>query len=241
MVNLMVNELVWDSRLFDKKIGELKVNPDFIPQIGNLIKKAKRKGFKYLVCKLNSQDTTLIKTLESNGFYISDIGVIWEAEIKRLTLKKTKRYNEDKLIKIATETDIPGLKKMITSLFLESRFYTDPFFSKEEANKLYRKWIVNSVNGKIADIVYTIPEIGFVTCKKSTADKGEIKLIGVKEGYRNRGMGSVLLKRALRWFEKEGINFVSVRTQLKNLPAMNFYLKSGFSIKGYDLIFSKIL
>ena len=133
------------------------------------------------------------------------------------------------------------LKKMITGLFIESRFYSDPFFSKKEADRLYRAWIKNAVEGRAADIVFVMPEIGFVVCRKPAQKRGEISLIGIKRHYRGKALGTNLLNSAMDWFKSHGVRSVSVRTQLKNLKAMNFYLKSGFSIESYDLIFAKIL
>ncbi|MBI4680394.1 MAG: GNAT family N-acetyltransferase [Nitrospirae bacterium] len=125
--------------------------------------------------------------------------------------------------------------------FLESRFYNDPFFSKEEADKLYQTWMENSVKKKAADIVFCIPDVGFITCKKNVTNIGEIGLVGVKKDFRGKAVGTALMKEAITWFKSQDINLVSVRTQLKNIDAMNFYLKLGCYVKGYDIVFAKIL
>jgi GNAT superfamily N-acetyltransferase len=82
---------------------------------------------------------------------------------------------------------------------------------------------------------------GFVTGKKIKGRKGEIVLVGVKKGFHNKGIGTVLAEEALKWFLNEGVRIVSVRTQLANLNAMNFYLKLGCYIKDYDIVLSKNL
>ena len=144
-------------------------------------------------------------------------------------------------IKVATYKDIPGLKKIATSLFSESRFYRDPFFSKEEADKLYQTWIENSVKGAAADIVFWIPRRGFITCKKSGEHSGEIVLLGIKKSFRGKGCGTALVKESMIWFHAQDIPSITVRTQVKNLGALNFYLKLGFSLRGYDIVFGNIL
>lgn len=238
----MINELTWDSKFFNRKIGELKVVSESLPQMKYAVERAKKNGFKYIICKIQSQETALIKLLESLGFYLSDIGVIWAVEAK-IFLHRNANKNSDnrKSIKTATEKDIPMLKKMVKSLFLESRFYNDPFFSKEEADNMYQTWIENSVKGNIADIVLYIPVKGFITCKKLPLCTGEIVLVGVKKDFRGKGIGTILTQKAIKWFETQGTSVVSVRTQLKNLRAMNFYAQLGFYIKGYDIVFAKIL
>ena len=81
----------------------------------------------------------------------------------------------------------------------------------------------------------------FVTGKNINGREGKIVLIGVKKGFNNKGIGTVLAEEALKWFLNEGVRIVSVRTQLSNLSAMNFYLKLGCYIKDYDIVLSKNL
>jgi GNAT superfamily N-acetyltransferase len=144
-------------------------------------------------------------------------------------------------IKKATERDIPMLKRMSRSLFPESRFYSDPFFSKDEADGLYQTWIENSVKGEAADTVFCIPRKGFITCRKSGRRSGQIVVIGITRAFRGKGLGTALVKEAMQWFADRKIAEVTVRTQLKNLSALSFYLRLGFLPKEYDLVFGKIV
>ena len=238
----MINELTWDSDFFKKRIGELKIVSKSPRKIEFVLKNAKFNNFKYIICKIPFQHTALIKTLENSGFYLSDIGVTWAIETDKFLYKdKIRDSLIRKSLKIATEKDISMLKKVIKSLFLESRFYSDPFFSKDEADRFYQAWIENSVKGKIADVVFCIPEKGFITCKKSSPPTGEIPLVGIKKDFRGKGLGTIFIAEAIKWFKTQGVHSVSVRTQLKNVNAMNFYAKLGFYIKGYDTVFAKIL
>ena len=237
----MISELTWDSRLFNRKIGELKIVFESSLQIEAAIRKAKTDGFKYIICRIQSPQTMLINKLASLGFYISDIGVTWAGKIDKLLYGISKNSIEGKFIKEATNKDLPTLIGMVKSLFIDSRFYSDPFFSKLEADNLYQTWIKNSVKNRIADVVFFIPNKGLVTCKKSTSNIGEIVLIGVKNEYRGKGIGTNLMQEALKWFKKQNVNSMSVRTQLKNVDAMNFYAKSGFYIQSYDILFAQIL
>lgn len=238
----MLRELKWDSEFFKKKMGELIVDPESPPKLSSILKRAKEHRFQYIICKLYTQQIPFIKTLESFGFYLSDVGVTWELMLKDFNFPyiDEKTYAKGS-ITMATEKDIKMLKRLVTSLFLDSRFYNDPFFSKREANRLYRAWIENSVKGKGADIVYVAPEIGFVTCKKVSVDRGEIILIGIKKGFRGKGIGKTLLNATINWAKTQNLNSLSARTQLRNLQAMNFYVKSGFYIKNYDFVFAKIV
>jgi len=237
----MIKELTWDSELIKRKIGSLTVDAGNISYLRNALEQAEKEGFQYLLCRLTSQDTKVIRTLESQGFYLTDIGVtfgIKTADCFRHA-KKTSKITDT--ITAAAKKDIPDLKKLIRSLFAESRFYHDPFYSTEEADKLYRAWIENSVKGQEADIVFHIPQTGFITCKTKGQHAGNIVLFGVRKRSRGKGYGSALLLRAMEWFAGQGMDSVSVRTQLKNRHGMNFYLSFGFFIKEYDLMFGKMI
>jgi hypothetical protein len=119
----VIEELKWDSKFFNKKIGELKVVPEQLSGVETVVEEAKKNGFKYIICKIQQQQTALIKLLESLGFYLSDIGVTWAVETDKFLYKNmNKNPGIKKSLNIATEKDIPMLKKMVKSLFLESRF-----------------------------------------------------------------------------------------------------------------------
>jgi len=237
----MINELIWDSSVLKKKIGELLITPKTSSRIKAAVQKAREDGFQYLTCKITSQDTFLIKLLESYGFYMTDIGITLAVDTNAFLMELIPRNPPISPIHVATEEDIPSLKKIATALFSESRFYRDPFFSKEEADKLYRIWIENSVKGAAADIVFWIPRRGFITCKKSGEHSGEIILLGIKKSFRGKGCGTALVKESMIWFHAQDIPSVTVRTQLRNLGALNFYLNLGFSLRGYDIVFGNIL
>jgi dTDP-4-amino-4,6-dideoxy-D-galactose acyltransferase len=238
----MIKELAWDSNFFKKKIGELHITRKSLSDIEPALNKAKEEGFEYITCKINSHPIDLIKYLESIGFYLSDIGVTFSIVTENLSYSnKYAGLSMVKPITVATEKDIPILKEMTNTLFEESRFYNDPFFSKEEAKKLYQAWIENSVKGEIADKVFYACGEGFIVCKKQASDEGTITLIGIKKDFRGKGLGTRLIKEAIIWFKAHRINIISIRTQLRNTNAMNFYARMGFSIKGYDMVLGKIL
>ena len=56
---------------------------------------------------------------------------------------------------------------------------------------------------------------------------GIIDLVGVSEDYRGKGIGSLLVSKALKWFSNY-TNSVYVGTQAANIPAIRLYEKMGF-------------
>jgi GNAT superfamily N-acetyltransferase len=74
-----------------------------------------------------------------------------------------------------------------------------------------------------------------VTCKVTRDGRGEVPLIGVWEGRRGRGAGRALMTAAVTWFAGRGLSIVHVKTQVKNLRAMNFYHRLGFDLHSMDM------
>ncbi|MDQ7787195.1 MAG: GNAT family N-acetyltransferase [Thermodesulfovibrionales bacterium] len=238
----MIKELQWDSAFFKKKIGTLIVDAIEVKNLSSTIEKARNAGFHYLTFKTKSFDMPVIQALESAGFSLTDIGVTFRANsdiFSSTASPKTMKWR--KSLRVAGFRDIPMLRTLIKGLFPQSRFYHDPFFSKKDADNLYQQWIENSVKGTAADIVFCVDKAGFITCRKKDKLSGEIVLIGIGKRTRGKGLGTVLVAQAMQWFRDKGMRTVTVRTQLRNPDAMNFYIKLGFLVKEYDLIFGNKL
>ena len=73
--------------------------------------------------------------------------------------------------------------------------------------------------------------IGFAVGTITYEEKGKIILIGVDKDYRNKGIGSKLLKRLLLIFSLKGVNEVELEVRVSNSDAIKFYEKRGFKKK----------
>ncbi|NJD55536.1 MAG: GNAT family N-acetyltransferase [Nitrospirae bacterium] len=237
----MIRELVWDSTLLGKKIGRLTITAASRATLVADLKRAASGGFAYVTCKVQGHDERIIRLLESSGFYLSDIGITWQKDIDILSGGICVEPQTPETIRIADEHDIPEIRKMSRSLFTQSRFYHDPFFSKRDADTIYQEWAENSVRKGAADIVFYLPNGGFITCCKKARGIGEIVLIGLRPMFRRRGYGTKMVHTALQWFSDNRVRNVRVRTQAKNISAMNFYLKSGFMVREIDIVYGLIL
>jgi len=57
----------------------------------------------------------------------------------------------------------------------------------------------------------------------------------VKEGFRRKGIGTLLVDYAVKFSKKRGARMLVVETQSCNVPAVNLYLKNGFELVGFDV------
>lgn len=229
----MIDVLAWDSNFFGRKIGVLSGALSSPDAVAHDLETAARDGFEYLVCRPPVEDAAAIRVLERSGFYLTDVGVTWSSDASAYS----KRWPPVPAgaIRPATTADVPRLSAEAMTLFRNSRFYSDPFFSAADADRLHAAWLANSVSGQAADAVLINPDAGFVTCKLTKDGAGEVALIGVWEGSRGKGAGRDLMTAAVAWFAGRGVATVRVKTQVKNLRAMNFYHRLGFDLYAMDM------
>ena len=233
----MIEPLNWDSDFFGRKIGVLAVDLASAASVESDLAAATAAGFSYLICRPPVDEARIVRTLERAGFYLTDVGVTWSSAIDRYLGKAAPVVADARL---AVTSDVPRLSAEAMMLFRNSRFYHDPFFSAGEADRLHAAWLANSVSGQAADAVWIIPDSGFVTCKLRES-VGEVALIGVWESSRGRGAGRALMTAAIAWFASRGVRTVHVKTQVKNLRAMNFYHRLGFDLHAMDMTMGCIL
>jgi dTDP-4-amino-4,6-dideoxy-D-galactose acyltransferase len=121
-----------------------------------------------------------------------------------------------------------------------SRFKTDPNFTLEQYEKLYKTWIEKSVTGELADnvIVYLVNNIvvGFITVKLKEPSC-QISLVGVDKEYRGRNIGSELINYVKYYGEMKGCVEIFVETQSINTAAIKLYSKCGFRLSSLDRIY----
>jgi len=71
--------------------------------------------------------------------------------------------------------------------------------------------------------------VGTCAVKKKSSDKCEIKRLYVHKDFRNLGIGSSLLQKALE-FATERYKTATLKTDTSLKPAIKLYLKTGFSV-----------
>jgi ribosomal protein S18 acetylase RimI-like enzyme len=56
----------------------------------------------------------------------------------------------------------------------------------------------------------------------------------VKEEYRRKGIGTMLMERAVKVAKEKGARMLVLETQSYNVSAISFYMKQGFELIGFD-------
>lgn len=214
----MIRTLEFDSQLFGYPVGALTVGTDGCTAVAAK-EILQQEGKAYRVVYLFSREP-----LEGFGAP-ADIKLTFiKSPAPQLSLNPAvKRYSggyDDRLLQLAFDSGV------------YSRFRTDPRFTGNEFEKLYRLWMERSIRGEIADAVLVYDEgAGITGMVTVAAQKGgaEIGLIAVDGAVRGRGIGKQLIAGAEHFAAQQGCSQLRVATQAANQPAAGIYLKSGFT------------
>ncbi len=217
----MIHPLDWDTDFFGYAVGQTENNFEDENTKARFLKEAKNFRLLYIVSE--KEINPVIK-----GSYLVCIKTRLSQEIVS---------DEDNFNLPFCEYD--GVNhQQLKALALESgtysRFNVDPNFTNHEFEKLYLKWIADSIEKKVADHVIVYKQDpdkcrGFVTLKFKE-HFSEIGLIAVDKLSRGKGVGLGLLKYVNNLTRQKGLKKIVVSTQFENEPAMKLYEKAGYKI-----------
>jgi dTDP-4-amino-4,6-dideoxy-D-galactose acyltransferase len=138
------------------------------------------------------------------------------------------------------ETPCTALLKLAIQSGIYSRFRVDPNIGMQQFEEIYRQWIINSTNKKVADAVLVAKSnnkiIGMVTVKKEN-NIGNIGLIAVDKQMQKQNIGSALLQAAHTWFLSHDCTIFQVVTQKDNISGCRLYEKAGYSLKRLEYFY----
>jgi dTDP-4-amino-4,6-dideoxy-D-galactose acyltransferase len=225
-MNNKFENLDWDSKFFNKKIGKIvctRYKPD---QILILLNNKFETGYDLIYIMIND---TLDKE-EILERYIIDRRILYKmnliSEPIKHSSKHIKRLNNGKVSNELIDLAIQSAEY--------SRFKYDNNFTTLEFRRLYEALIVNSVKLKIADSVFVFEMnntiYGMATLKHGI-NNATINMIAVDSSQRGKNIGSMLLDAIKSYLLDIGINEVEVATQKRNLLACRFYENNNFNIK----------
>lgn len=219
-----VKKLVWDSDFFGLRIGRVDIGSEGDGAV------------------LVSQASLLKENFDLMYVYAHH-GLAFPATNAKLVDKKTvysltdfPRFEENNNIVVWDRKQ--GITADLIHLALVSgrfsRFRLDDRFSVGSYERLYTRWIEQSINRIMATEVfcYMVGEApqGLVTLNRK-ADVGTIGLVAINESFQHRGIGSSMLKHVIRYAGERQCSKLSVATQLENTLACKLYEKVSFFVE----------
>jgi ribosomal protein S18 acetylase RimI-like enzyme len=228
--------LEWDTQFFGKKSYILDIEKSNFTPNKKMINSLKS-NFKnsFITVKINSNyDYKYIDFLQKCGFNYIDTEV--ELNIINNSIKNYLRKSEISIERLKDNIDLPY--KKLGSSFSLTRFHTDLNIDNVKADLLWIKYLKNFIPNKnkylyIAKVKNKIAAVALVNINNNNANLFYIVVI---DKFRSLGIGNKLISTIKSDFNNYTI---STGTQIKNIKALNFYLKNNFVIKNTYNIFHK--
>jgi ribosomal protein S18 acetylase RimI-like enzyme len=137
--------------------------------------------------------------------------------------------NENVVVREAGEKDIKSMAALLEELFsIEADFECD---TQKQAAGL--KMLINSSSAAVFVGEFEGQVVGMVTLQIliSTAQGSKVGLIEdmvIKEGFRGKGTGGILLRAAEEYSRKLSLTRLQLLADKENTPALEFYEKNGW-------------
>jgi dTDP-4-amino-4,6-dideoxy-D-galactose acyltransferase len=142
-------------------------------------------------------------------------------------------------------SQIHRAENIAAKAFLWGRFTVDPWIPEEGAERIHRAWTRNCCLGTHAKHVLVARRkddvLGFIALKfqmAGTVQVGSIELIATAETSRGTGIGRALVQAGCNWLS-DTVEYVVVRTELPNIPALRLYESQGFRVLNSSLYLSR--
>lgn len=221
----MIKKLDWDSSFFGYEIGRLD-HKDKKFEVSD-IKGLENYDLVYVCSKNKLKNENLTRCYpkiifqldlnsEKKNFSLID-------NISELCARPVNTRNKDRLFDLAFQSGV------------YSRFKLDVKFTNNEFNRLYEKWVENSIRGEIADQVLVnrngVDSINAFVSIQHEGLKSTIGLIAVDKEYRGKGIGTKLMEGCKFFAQQRNSKYITVATQKENIKACNFYKANGFEEK----------
>lgn len=218
---MSIKHLKWDSDFFGFKVGEIE-------------------GDFNINLDLSSFELLFLKSIEEN---ISDInpklsGFQISYHEKKVFFEKGLMVSQVKLLsaglKFSLVSDLTEeLKELALSSGVYSRFKKDPKFPNRLFEKMYEKWISDSVSSssiKVLGVYNTANNlVGFASIDFGNEQFAQIGLIAVKLSMNGKGIGKKLLTLCELIAFNEGRTLMRISTQACNIAAVKFYESMGYT------------
>jgi dTDP-4-amino-4,6-dideoxy-D-galactose acyltransferase len=234
MLQNTLTELEWDSVFFGYKVALISFDQNGKNHVDELIEEIISKGIRLTYVLTSPSDDYLNDIIKRTG------GILADTRIKYS--KNTEPHYEFKnIIKEFTDNK-PTIE--LTELAIQagkySRFRIDENFTNNEYERLYKQWLINSLNKELAFKVLVAIEgiqiTGFTTLgdKNSCADIG---LVAVDRNFTGRGIGTDLVHYADNTAYNMNYHEIKVVTQKRNQIACNLYEKCNFQVENITNIY----
>lgn len=232
--------LDFDSKIFGFKVAKILVTQLTERELNSILAMLRTKQVKLVYWitdqnKLQSEEVVC----KSKGF-LADMKVTYVTALELKNMQLDRFSIPSEIIEYKSDRPCLSIQKIAMEAGNYSRFKVDPQFPEHLFIKLYKTWIRNSTNGKIARHVLIFKKrnryAGLITLGEKNG-RGDIGLLAVDPYFRGQKIGEKLVIAAQKYFLHDRYKFSQVVTQLGNRPACNLYEKCGYKLEKIENVY----
>jgi len=149
-------------------------------------------------------------------------------------------YSNKHIIEYNNNFSLEELLQLGVASGIYSRYKVDPNIEEIKYETLYKEWMINSIDGNLADkvLVYVNNNtiLGVITLGFRN-NRVNIGIISVREDARGKGIGKALLGAAEEFAVKNKILEIQVVTQGANKAACALYNSYGYTIEKIEYFY----
>jgi ribosomal protein S18 acetylase RimI-like enzyme len=224
----------WDTNFFNKPcyhlmphLSHLEPSEKLCHQINATLSNA------FITAKIDTASDYLFADFlqECNFKYIDT-----EIQLELLRPVLVNSNEEIELNELALNEGLPY--ELLGRTFSHTRFHTDPHISNDKADDLWVQYLKNFKPDKNRKMYVAKDKGEIVGTILATINNNVATLffVAVIPSYQSQGIGKKLIYKAI-----DNLKGYTIRTetQVKNIQALNFYLRSGFTVKKTFSVFHR--
>ncbi|MCC5612985.1 GNAT family N-acetyltransferase [Nostoc sp. CHAB 5834] len=227
--------LEWDSEFFGRKVGRINISKTAPYPLDFILETARRQHYELLYAFVDAGMSISDEALSTPRGLFVDCKTVFEHVLSPLASTPSSFVR-----RLTAGDDLDRIYNLAYQSGEFSRFRIDPAIGRENFQRLYRRWVDNSITGAVADVVMVYEAkdslIGFVTLK-ITGHTGVIGLIAADTNHRGQGVGTSLMNHVKAYAAEAGLDRLEVVTQGLNVGACQFYEKNQFSRKSETSVY----
>jgi dTDP-4-amino-4,6-dideoxy-D-galactose acyltransferase len=225
--------LEWDSDFFGFGVGRILPSRLTSDELKATLESMRNENVTLVYWPSDPEDPGSQEAARRHGGFLADRKITYVVDLERISDQLAEEKN--KAIREYTDS---GTNDELDALAIQSGIYSrykvDPNIGNALYEKLYKLWILGSVNGTLAEKVFVFMDeekiAGMVTVGMKNG-RGEIGLIAVHESMRGRSVGVHLTRAAQKWAIAKGRRHAQVVTQGNNPAACRLYEKCGYHVE----------
>jgi GNAT superfamily N-acetyltransferase len=260
---IILCDLPWDSAYFQKPMSVIKY---FLTKEGYqagdfseilleaAIEKAKSRKQDFILCKCDTDNLAVIRSLESKGFRMVDTMLNYMYDYKNPPFAEIAAplCNTGISVRIADKHDCDELMQLSCKAFGKhfGRFHADTHIKREDATGVYGQWLKSSCHGWADWIIVAENKdqiMGFSVWKKPSRRDlefdirlGHYSIGAIDPSCHKQGLFALLTYEGMRTLEPE-CDYIDGPTHINNYGVQRGYAKLGWKICGGKHSFHKWL